>query len=312
MVIVSPATVVGRHRQSFRLWRRCMAGGSPRLDPDLLRLIRRLSGENPLWGAQRIQAELRLLGCEVAESTVAKYRVRPTRLPSPRRRRRCRGRSWRAAHAAAVTDPTFLPRQPRRLSGLGRFLRRAHGHVPAALWFPRVASRPETPGPLQMLQPRRVTLLSPTASAQVDQGLRLIGRLVISGALQSDFAARTYVCHHIHIASATNFVLQSWQFLIAKTGGLKNPPLTRSYRIRSRPRTPTPPFPVREAASRSGSRIGSWHRPSPLSSVQLRLEARLVRRKKSRKLAPDRYGPPQRQMPRYRLQRSTLRSFPRD
>ncbi len=40
-----------------------------------------MSRENPIWGAPRIQAELKLLDYAVAESTVAKYRVR-TRKPS--------------------------------------------------------------------------------------------------------------------------------------------------------------------------------------------------------------------------------------
>jgi putative transposase len=85
LVIVSPATVVGWHRQGFRLWWRWKSRGRPgrpRVDPELRRLIRRLSHENPLWGAPRIQAELRLLGHDVAESTVAKYRGRPTQPPS--------------------------------------------------------------------------------------------------------------------------------------------------------------------------------------------------------------------------------------
>lgn len=43
--------------------------------------------ENPLWGAPRIQAELRLLGHEVASSTVAKYMDRRRTPPSP---------SWRS------------------------------------------------------------------------------------------------------------------------------------------------------------------------------------------------------------------------
>jgi transposase InsO family protein len=41
-----------------------------------------MSRENPTWGAPRIQAELHLLGYEVAESTVAKYRVRIRQPPS--------------------------------------------------------------------------------------------------------------------------------------------------------------------------------------------------------------------------------------
>jgi putative transposase len=45
-------------------------------------LIRHISLENPTWGVPRIEAELHLLGYEVAESTVAKYRVRSRKPPS--------------------------------------------------------------------------------------------------------------------------------------------------------------------------------------------------------------------------------------
>ena len=41
-----------------------------------------MSRENPTWGLPRIQAELHLLGYEIAESTVAKYRVRSRKPPS--------------------------------------------------------------------------------------------------------------------------------------------------------------------------------------------------------------------------------------
>jgi len=41
-----------------------------------------MSEENPLWGAPRIQAELGLLGFNVAESTVAKYRIKMRKPPS--------------------------------------------------------------------------------------------------------------------------------------------------------------------------------------------------------------------------------------
>jgi putative transposase len=56
--------------------------GRPKLDKQIRNLIRRISDENPLWGVPRIQSELRLLGYEVAESTVAKYRVRSPKPPS--------------------------------------------------------------------------------------------------------------------------------------------------------------------------------------------------------------------------------------
>jgi transposase InsO family protein len=45
-------------------------------------LIRRISDENPLWGAPRIHGELLKLGLEVAQSSVAKYMVKRRGPPS--------------------------------------------------------------------------------------------------------------------------------------------------------------------------------------------------------------------------------------
>jgi len=45
-------------------------------------LVRRMSRENSLWGAPRVRSELRILGFEVAERTVAKYRIKNTEPPS--------------------------------------------------------------------------------------------------------------------------------------------------------------------------------------------------------------------------------------
>ena len=50
---------------------------------ELRNLIRRISTENPLWGAPRIHGELLKLGYEVSEATVAKYMVQGSRPPSP-------------------------------------------------------------------------------------------------------------------------------------------------------------------------------------------------------------------------------------
>ena len=86
LIIVKPETVIKWHRQGFKMyWRwksRSSQGGRPKLDREIRDLIRKISGENPLWGVPRIQSELRLLGYEVAESTVAKYRVRSQKPPS--------------------------------------------------------------------------------------------------------------------------------------------------------------------------------------------------------------------------------------
>ncbi len=82
LVIVQPATVLTWHRQGFHLyWRwksRTKPVGRPGLDSELRHLIRHMARENPTWGRRRIQAELALLGYEVAELTVAKYMHRPS------------------------------------------------------------------------------------------------------------------------------------------------------------------------------------------------------------------------------------------
>ena len=50
--------------------------------PELRELIRRMSKDNPLWGAPRIHGELLKLGFEIAESTVSKYMIRHRGPPS--------------------------------------------------------------------------------------------------------------------------------------------------------------------------------------------------------------------------------------
>lgn len=57
-------------------------GGRPKIESDLRALIRRMSIENPLWGAPRIHGELLKLGFEVAQSSVAKYMVKRRGPPS--------------------------------------------------------------------------------------------------------------------------------------------------------------------------------------------------------------------------------------
>src|SRR5216683_6895205 len=48
-------------------------GRRPQIDTEMRVLIRRMSVENPLWGAPRIHGELLKLGFEIAQSSVAKY-----------------------------------------------------------------------------------------------------------------------------------------------------------------------------------------------------------------------------------------------
>jgi hypothetical protein len=76
LTIVQPETLVRWHRAGFRYywrWKSHSRGGRPQVETDLRALIRRMSIENPLWGAPRIHGELLKLGFEVAQSSVAKH-----------------------------------------------------------------------------------------------------------------------------------------------------------------------------------------------------------------------------------------------
>jgi transposase InsO family protein len=106
--IVKPETVLRWHRAGFRAywrWKSWKRVGRPRIDRGLRDLIRRMSQENPLWGASRIHGELMMLGFEVAQSTVSKYLVRGRRPPS---------QSWKTflrnhADAIAAIDLCVIP-----------------------------------------------------------------------------------------------------------------------------------------------------------------------------------------------------------
>ncbi len=86
LVIVQPSTVVGWHRQGFKLYWRWKSKpkkiGRPQIWREIRDLIRRMCRENPLWGAPRIHSELLLLGYVVSETTVDNYMVRDRKPPS--------------------------------------------------------------------------------------------------------------------------------------------------------------------------------------------------------------------------------------
>jgi transposase InsO family protein len=100
LVVVTPDTVVRWHRAGWRhywRWRSRSVGGRPRLSQEVRELIARMSGENPLWGSERIRGELRKLGIAVSNRSVRRYRWHgPGRPPS---------QTWRtflANHAHAL------------------------------------------------------------------------------------------------------------------------------------------------------------------------------------------------------------------
>jgi putative transposase len=107
LAIVKPETVVGWHRAGFRLywrWRSRPRGGRPKVSQEVRTLIGRLAKESSGWGAPKIHGELRKLGFEVCERTVARYLKRL-------RRRRDPGKSWQtflANHREAIVAMDFF------------------------------------------------------------------------------------------------------------------------------------------------------------------------------------------------------------
>jgi len=106
--VVQPETILRWHRAGFRAfwrWKSRNKAGRPRIDRGLRDLIKRMSSENPLWGASRIHGELLMLGFEVAQSTVSKYMMRPSRP---------RSQTWKTflqnhAEAIAAVDMCVVP-----------------------------------------------------------------------------------------------------------------------------------------------------------------------------------------------------------
>jgi transposase InsO family protein len=142
--VVQPETVLRWHRAGFRTywrWKSRKRVGRPRIDRGLRDLIRRMSQENPLWGASRIHGELLMLGFEVAQSTVSRY-VKPGRKPP--------SQSWKTflcnhANAIAAIDLCVIPTV--RFERLFAFLVVGHGRrqllwievtrYPTAEWLAR-------------------------------------------------------------------------------------------------------------------------------------------------------------------------------
>jgi putative transposase len=86
LAIVKPDTVVAWHRKAFRMlwtWKiREGKPGRPPVPPEIRALIRRMSKDNPRWGAPRIHGELLKLGINIGETSVSKYLVRNRKPPS--------------------------------------------------------------------------------------------------------------------------------------------------------------------------------------------------------------------------------------
>ena len=105
LVIVKPETVIRWHRRAFRIfwtWKiRRGKRGRPAVSAEIRALIRRMSRDNPGWGAPRIHGELRKLGIDIGETSVSKYLVHSRKPPS---------QSWRTllANHSALPFPVGI------------------------------------------------------------------------------------------------------------------------------------------------------------------------------------------------------------
>ena len=122
--IVKPATAIAWHRKGFRLfwtWKiRHGRAGRPTVAGEVRDLIRRMSRENPLWGAPHIHGELLKLGIEISETSVAKYMVRHRKPPS---------QTWRTFldnHVKSLVSVDFFTVPTIRFQVLYVFLVLAH------------------------------------------------------------------------------------------------------------------------------------------------------------------------------------------
>jgi putative transposase len=164
LLLVRPETVVGWHRQGFRLFwawvSRRKRSGRPGVSPEVKDLIRKMAAANPLWGAPRIHGELLKLGIEVSERTVSRL-LPPNRKPP--------SQTWRAFLNNHVKDlvsidfftvPTATFRVLFVLVALAHHRRRViHFNVtehPTALWTGQqmVEAFPDDTAPRYLLRDR--------------------------------------------------------------------------------------------------------------------------------------------------------------
>ncbi len=117
--LVTPDTILRWHRRLVtRKWTQpARRGGRPPLAEQVVALILRLAGENPRWGYQRIQGELKKLGIRVSATTIRAVLLGNRLRPAPRRA----SVTWRAflrAQAAGIIATDFFTVETVRLKTL--------------------------------------------------------------------------------------------------------------------------------------------------------------------------------------------------
>ncbi len=101
LFLVQPETLLRWHRELFRLfWKHHSKAHAkkPRLSLETITLIKEMTANNRLWGAERIRGELLKLDIRVSKRTIQKY-MKPIR---PKQARRQNWKTFLRNHAAEV------------------------------------------------------------------------------------------------------------------------------------------------------------------------------------------------------------------
>ncbi len=96
-----------RRRCALVEWTQPRSPGRPPLPTSTVELIVRLAQENPRWGYQRLQGELRKLGIAVAATSIRAV-LRRHHLPSAPRRASASWRAFLRAQAAGILATDFF------------------------------------------------------------------------------------------------------------------------------------------------------------------------------------------------------------